>query len=91
MDVTSWKFPLLTTWITEVILDSSNVHISPTTNLDEFKYTISTFVADDLVTTCARAPLEDPTIFSPNIEDVSRFKPDGNVIESIVGDEVSKD
>ena len=58
-----WKFPLLTTWITEVILDSSNVHISPTTNLDEFKYTISTFVADDLVTTCAKAPLDARTIF----------------------------
>ena len=54
-----------------MILDSSKVHISPTTNLDEFKYTISTFVADDLVTTCARAPLVDPTIFSPNTEDVS--------------------
>ena len=67
------------------------MHISPTTNLDEFKYTISTLVADDLVTTCARAPLEDPTIFSPNMEDVSRFKPHGNVIESKVGAEVSKD
>ena len=56
------------------------MHISPTINLDEFRYTISTLVADDLVTTCARAPLVDPTIFSPNIDDVSRFKPDGNVM-----------
>ena len=60
-------------------------------NLDEFRYTISTLVADDLVTICARAPLVDPTIFSPNIVDVSRFKPDGNVSESKVGAEVSND
>ena len=33
----------------------------------------------------------DPTIFSPNIEDVSRFKPDGNVSESKVGADESKD
>ena len=74
-----------------MIFDSSNVAISPTTNLDEFRYTISTLVADDLVTTWARAPLVDPRIFSPNIEDVSRVKPDGNVNESKVGADVSKD
>ena len=70
------------------MLDSSNVATSPTTNLDEFKYDISTFVADDLVTIWATAPLVDPIILSPKIELVSKLRPVGNVIESNVGADV---
>ena len=87
----SWKLPLLTTCTADVILDSSNVAISPTTNLDEFKYDISTFVADDLVTIWATAPLVDPIILSPKIELVSKLRPVGNVIESNVGADVLRD
>ena len=89
--VISWKLPLLTTWTTDVIFDSSNVTISPTLNLDEFKYEISTLVADDLVTTWATAPLVEPITFSPSIDAVSRFRPVGNVIESNVGADVLSD
>ena len=89
--VISWKLPSLTTWTTDVIFDSSKFAISPTVNLDEFRYAISTFVADDLVTTWATAPLVDPITFSPNIDAVSRFNPVGKVIESRVGELVFKD
>ena len=75
----SWKLPLSTTWTTDVIFDSSKVTISPTVNLDELRYDISTFVADDLVTIWATAPLVDPITLSPSIDDVSKFNPDGNV------------
>ena len=87
----SWKLPFPTTWTTEVIFDSSNDTISPTLNFDEFKYAISTLVADDLVTTWATAPLVEPTTFSPSIDAVSRFRPVGNVIESNVGADEFKD
>ena len=87
----SWKLPLSTTWTTDVIFDSSKVTISPTVNLDELRYDISTFVADDLVTIWATAPLVDPITLSPSIDDVSKFNPDGNVIESKVGAEVFND
>ena len=72
-------------------MDSSNFTNSPTLNTLEFKYTISTLVAEDLVTIWATAPLSGPTILSPRIEDVSKDRPDGNSIESNVGAELLYD
>ena len=73
------------------IFDSSKLQTSPIVNLDGVRYTISTSVADINPVICATASLLSPIIFSPNIADVSKFKPLGNVNLSSVGESESID
>ena len=75
----------------EVIFDSSNSTSSPTEKVESFKYTISTSVAEDLVTICAKAPVSLPRIFSPRIEFVSKARPAGNASLSKTGALVLRD
>ena len=79
------------TWIFEIILDSSNVTVSPDSNFLEFKYTISISVEDVRVTNWAIEPLFAPIILSPRMEFVSKFNPETKVNLSKIGCELFKD
>ena len=74
-----------------LILDSSKVTFSLSTNLLAFKYTIPIVFADGLDTTLAIALLDCPIIFSPMIAFVSTLAIELKFKVSNTGSEVFKD
>ena len=84
-------FPTVISCSVVDIFDSSKLQTSPIVNLDGVKYAISTCVADINAVICATASLLSPSILSPTIADVSKFKPLGNVNLSSVGELLSID
>ena len=71
--------------------DSSKLIISPMLNPTDDMIETSISVADILPTICATAPVSSPYILSPNIDAVSKDKPDGNWNLSNVGESVLSD
>ena len=65
--VTSLYFPGVIASISVTMFDSSNVTVSESTNLSEFKYTTPRTLVDGLETTLAIDLLLFPKIFSPII------------------------
>jgi hypothetical protein len=89
--VISLYFPGVIASISVVIFDSSNVTVSESVNLSEFKYTTPRTLVNGFETTLAMDLLSLPRIFSPIIALVDTLALEPNCILSKVGAEESND